>query len=271
MDAGIEYISLLALTGICAGFASGLLGVGGSFIMVPMQLWLLASYGIDPTISMRIALATSLAVIMPTAMSGALGHCKRGAIDWDAGLRLGASGALGAFAGGSLAAHLSSGTLRMAFGIVVLFGAARMFVQPKVGHFASKANWALWGIGIGFICGITGIGGGVIIVPVMVMILGIDMHRAVGTSSFAIVLISMGGVLSYILSGLGAPDLPPHSLGYVNLVQWAFIAGTSVPSAQLGVVISHKLPGVWLRRVLVVLMLYTGLKMMGILGGGLPI
>jgi len=106
MDAGIEYISLLALTGICAGFASGLLGVGGSFIMVPMQLWLLASYGIDPTISMRIALATSLAVIMPTAMSGALGHCKRGAIDWDAGLRLGASGALGAFAGGSLAAHL---------------------------------------------------------------------------------------------------------------------------------------------------------------------
>jgi hypothetical protein len=77
------------------------------------------------------------------------------------------------------------------------------------------------------------------------------------------VLISFGGILSYILNGLGAEGLPPYSIGYVNLLHLALLAGTSMPSAQLGVLTAHKLPGVWLRRAFVVLMIYISLKMIG--------
>ncbi|NLI33635.1 MAG: sulfite exporter TauE/SafE family protein, partial [Deltaproteobacteria bacterium] len=65
----LQVIALL-LTGMGVGFASGLLGVGGCFIMVPVQFWALKSIGVDPTIAIRIAFGTNLLVVLPTALSG---------------------------------------------------------------------------------------------------------------------------------------------------------------------------------------------------------
>lgn len=83
---GIEliYIIALVLTGIVVGFAGGLLGVGGCFIMIPVQYWVLTSMGVDPGTSILIAFGTNLAVVLPTAMSGAYGHNKKGAVAWNA-------------------------------------------------------------------------------------------------------------------------------------------------------------------------------------------
>ena len=73
MELMAPQIIALLLTGIAVGFASGLLGVGGCFIMVPVQYWALTSIGVDPTIAIRIAFGTNLLVVLPTALSG--GHC----------------------------------------------------------------------------------------------------------------------------------------------------------------------------------------------------
>jgi len=100
-------------------------------------------------------------------------------------------------------------------------------------------------------------------VPVMVTILKFRMHSAVGTST-AMIFTSIGGVVSYILDGLGVSDLPPYSIGYVNLLQWVLLAGTSVPMAQVGVRVAHKLPARQLRYVFIAVMVYMALKMIGV-------
>lgn len=72
----IEYFIGLILIGICAGFASGLLGVGGGFLIVPLQYFLLKYIGVEPNLAMLISLGTSLAIIIPTSLSGAYRHTR---------------------------------------------------------------------------------------------------------------------------------------------------------------------------------------------------
>ncbi len=263
---------VLLTTGIIVGFASGLLGIGGGFIMVPVQIWALTSQGVEPTIATRIALGTSLAVVLPTALSGCRGHSCQGAVLWRPGILLGISGLLGALLGGSIAAHAPGYLLQRLFGFVVLAGALRMLLFARIlstrSNFdkgESMAKGVLLGFVAGTISGLTGIGGGVILVPAMIVAMNFGVRQAVGTSSIAIAIISIGGILSYIVNGLGVNGLPPYSLGYIDLLQWAMLAGTSIPMAQVGVRFSHQLPAKQLTYVFIGLMLYIGLKMLGAL------
>ena len=102
--------------------------------------------------------------------------------------------------------------------------------------------------------------GGIVLVHIMVIILGFRMIDAVGTSTLIIIFTSIGGIIAYILNGLYVPDLPPYSLGYINLLQFALLAVASVPISQLGVLAAHKMPEKQLRYIFVVLLLYMVLK-----------
>ena len=77
---------------------------------------------------------------------------------------------------------------------------------------------------------------------------------------------SIGGILSYTVNGLHVSGLPPYSVGYVNFLQWILLAGTSVPMAQVGVRVAHKLPAKQLKYVFIAVMIYMGLKMIGVFG-----
>jgi len=273
MEFHLTYVLVLLFTGAAVGFASGLLGVGGGFIMVPIQLWTLTSMGVDPDIAIRTSFGTSLAVVLPTATSGCYGHSCMGTVLWRPGIALGISGVAGALAGGFIVAHVPAGPLKVTFGLVVLAGAVRLLLADRV-RSISKGNeskpmksdiyYLLWGFPIGLISGVSGIGGGVIIIPLMVVVMGFNMYQAVGTSSLAIAFNSIGGVISYVFNGMGITGLPAYSVGYINLLQLILLAGTSVPMAQLGVRVCHRVPGATLRKAFVLLMFYTGLKMIGI-------
>lgn len=262
----------LVIAGVAAGFASGMLGVGGCFIMVPVQLWVLTASGIEPTMATRIAFGTALAVALPTAINAALGHHRRGAVVPRAALLLGLAGLVGAFLGGAVTAKAPGDLLRIAFGLVVIAAALRMATAPDLTAGGGEGDGAiprsdgcylLLGLPLGFISGLVGIGGGLIMVPVLSMAMGFGIHRAVGTSSAAIILTSSGGVLSYLYHGLAVPDLPPFSLGYVNLLMAALLAGASIPMAWAGVRAAHRLPADRLRTVFSLVMIYIGLEMMG--------
>ncbi|MCK5181687.1 MAG: TSUP family transporter, partial [Dehalococcoidia bacterium] len=85
-----------------------------------------------------------------------------------------------------------------------------------------------------------------------------------GTSVAAIILTSIGGIVGYIVNGLGVSDLLPYSLGYINLPIWLCLAATSIPMAQLGARAAHALPAKPLRYILIAFMVYAGLDMIGV-------
>ncbi len=264
---------VLLATGIVVGFACGLLGVGGGFIMVPVQIWVLTSMGVDPTLATRMAFGTSLAVVLPTAISGCQAHSCRGVVLWRPGICMGLSGLAGAILGGTIASHAPGDLLRIVFGLVVLVGALRMLLAEKIKPHGERSEpgvrrklfeYILWGFAVGVVSGLSGIGGGVVLVPVMVMAMGFSMLQAVGTSSVAIALNSVGGILSYAVNGWGVPGLPPYSIGYINIMQFVLLAGTSVLAARLGVRFAHVLPGEQLRKIFIALMIIIGLDMLGV-------
>ncbi len=272
----IAHIIILLATGIVAGFGSGFLGIGGAIIMTPVQYIVFTEMGIPAEIAIKLAFGTSLLVVLPTAASGAWRHYRMGAVWWKAAIVMGGCSLVCAFGGATLAAHLPGEGLRIAFGAIILASAISMLTArlPQVEE-KPRDNpwlWAAWAIPVGFISGVFGIGGAILMVPAMVLGLKFRMHTAIATSLAAMIFTSAGGVIGYIVNGLGTPGLPPYSIGYINLPAGFLLAVTGVGMAQLGTVIAHKLPAKQLGYFFAALMLYVGLKMLGVFDWlGLPI
>ena len=264
----VVHVIILLGTGIAAGFASGLLGIGGGFIMAPVQYIVFTDMGLSIDMAIRLAFGTNLLVILPTALSGIWRHNKQGAVQWKAAVIMGISGTATAFGGATLATHLPGEALKITFGVVALLGGIRMLTArpPKVELEPRDNLWLFvaWSVPIGLLTGILGIGGGIMAVPVMVMALKFRMHTAVATSLAIMLFTSIGGIIGYIVNGIGVPDLPPYSIGYVNLPSWLLLAVSSIGMAQVGAITAHRLPAGKLRYIFVILMFYLGFRMLGV-------
>jgi uncharacterized membrane protein YfcA len=264
----VAHIIILLVTGIVAGFAGGLLGLGGAFIMTPVQYIIFTDMGIPPDIAIKLAFGTSLLVVLPLAASGAWRHSTKGTVWWKAAVVIGGCGLVCAFGGATLTTHLPGAGLKIAFGTIILLSAIRMLTaRPPQIEEEPRDNpwlWAAWAIPIGLVTGILGIGGGILIIPVMVLALRFKMHNAIATSLAIMIFTSTGGIIGYIINGLGVPNLPDYSIGYVNLPSWFLLAVTSVGMAQVGATTAHKLPAKQLEYIFIVVMFYMGLKMLGV-------
>jgi uncharacterized membrane protein YfcA len=239
--------------------------------MVPVSYWIIQAMGVSPDIAIRIAFGTSLLVILPTSVSGTWRHNKKKAIRWKTALILGSCALVGAVVGATLAARLPENTLKVGFGGLVLAVALWMGLglMPKLRRETEEPREIFWlvavcGFPIGMVTGLTGLGGGALIVPMLVLALYFPMHIAIGTSVASIIFASLGGIVGYIVNGLEVPGLLPYSLGYVNLPIWLCLAATSIPLAQLGARAAHALPAKPLRYIFIAFMVYTGLRMIGV-------
>jgi len=264
----IVHIVILLATGVGVGFASGLLGLGGGFIMTPIQYVVFVDMGMSTDVAMKMAFGTSLLVILPTVTSGAWRHHKKGAVWWKAAIIMGSCGVVAAFGGATLATFLPGEMLKIVFGAVVLASGVRMLIsKPSESEQEPKDNpwlWIAWAIPIGIVTGLTGLGGGVVAVPVMVLALKFKMHNAIATSLAMIIFNSIGGVIGYIVNGIGVSGRPDYSIGYVNLFVWILLAATSIGMAQVGAMAAHRLPARQLRWIFITVMFYMGLRMLGV-------
>jgi uncharacterized membrane protein YfcA len=265
------HILILLAAGAATGFASGLLGIGGGSIMIPVSYWLITAMGISQDLAVKIAFGTSLLVILPTAISGSWRHNKQKAVRWKVALVLGSCALAGALVGATLAAHIPGEILKKGFGGLVLAIALWMgsgvTPKPRREDAEPRENLRLaaaCGFPIGMVTGLTGLGGGVLIVPVLVLALNFPIHLAVGTSVASIILASLGGIAGYIVNGLGVSGLLPYSIGYINLPIWLCLAATSIPLAQLGARTAHTLPAKPLRYIFIAFVVYAGLEMIGV-------
>ncbi len=263
-------IFILLITGLAIGFTSGLLGIGGGIIMTPVQYWLYTAHGISSDIAIKLAFATSLAVILPTAASGVWQHHKRGCINWKAAAFMGIFTAAGSFLGAFLATNISGSILKIAFGVLTLLVAVRMLTVKihDVDRPVRQNHWLWFSLAfpLGIITGMLGIGGGILVIPVLVLILRFRMHNAVGTSLAMMIFTSTGGIIGYIVNGLNIVELPPNTIGYIYWPAWLALGATSIILAQLGAIAAHKLHGSYLNYLLVVLLFYISLDMLGVIG-----
>jgi len=238
--------------------------------MIPVSYWLIQSMGVSQDLAIKIAFGTSLLVILPTAISGSWRHNKEKAVRWKTALVLGSCALVGAIVGATLAAQLPGEMLAKGFGgfvlAIALWMGLGMLPRFKKEGTEPKENLGLvaaCGFPIGIVTGLTGLGGGVLIVSVLVLGLNFPMHVAVGTSVASIILASLGGIVGYTVNGLGVSGLLPHSVGYISLPIWLCLSATSIPVAQLGARVAHALPARPLRYIFIAFLIYAGLEMIG--------
>ncbi len=264
----LSHIIILVATGTAAGFAGGLLGLGGAFIMTPVQYMVYTNMGLPADLAIKTAFGTSLLVVLPTAISGAWRHHREKSVLWRAAAIMGASSLVVAFGGATLATHLSGTVLKLAFGIIIILVGVRMLTtrEPKykIEAVSRRWLWVAWAIPIGLFSGIFGIGGGVLMIPVLVLALRFEIHYAIGTSLAVMIFTSIGGVLGYIINGIGVADRLPYSLGYVNLSSWLLLALPAAVMAQIGAITAHKLPRRPLMYIFIIILFYMGLEMTGV-------
>jgi uncharacterized membrane protein YfcA len=269
MDIFLQTVLVLGLTGTLAGLGAGILGVGGGFVMVPVQYWVLTDLlGTEATLATRVAFATSLAVILPTAIATASGHTKKGAVAWDSVKHMCVPGFLAAIAGAYVATSVDGDWLRYIFGALLLGAAVKMALKPSYSA-DDERDTAVWlfifaGALFGFLSGLLGVGGGYLIVLFLTLVSGYQIHRAVGTSTAFLIFASAGGVLAYVIFGWGVTGIPGPSLGYVDLHQWVILVVTSIPASFVGVSLSHSISARHLEWLFVGLLLLSALKMFGV-------
>jgi uncharacterized membrane protein YfcA len=261
-------IIILLATGIAAGFTGGLIGLGGAFIMTPLQFIVYTRMGLSEDVAIMTAFGTSLLVILTTAFSGAWRHHKKKAVNWRVAIIMGSSGLIFGYVGSVLAAQIPGAVLKIIFGSIGILACIRMLVATRE-HTDKEPVTNPWvlvacAVPVGLFSGLLGVGGGIIMIPVLVLVLRFKMHNAVANSLATMIFSSIGGIIGYIVNGIGVPDRLPYSLGYVNLPSWLLLAVPSAIMAQVGAVVAHKIPRKPLTIIFTVLMLYIGLRMIGV-------
>jgi hypothetical protein len=271
------YIWLL-LAGAGVGFVNGMFGVGGCFLMVPTMFYLFKGLGVPVDTAMKISLCTNMAVVVPTALSGVLRHARIKKFSWPHYWNFAIPVGIGSLVGSAIAVFVPGAMLKILFGVLCLVGAWRfMTAKPRlVDEMPPVERRRFWptGIGGGFIAHFLGIGGGLVYVPGLNTILGVPIHQTVAISQATMVIGSSVGALTFFILSLfrSLTDLPPLSFGYFNLVAWLALVVTSIPLAQIGAVVAHKLSEKRLKFLLAILYIYVGLKLIGVFTWlGLPL
>ena len=255
----------LVATGAVAGVLAGLLGVGGGIVIVPVLFWLFEALGVPDAAAMHVAVATSLATIIPTSISSARSHHRRGAID-PALLKSWAPVIfIGALIGGLLSKVIDSEGLTAIFGTIALLVSINMAMPGKIvlADDLPKGPVAR-GLVPGFIgvfSALMGIGGGTLSVPTLTAF-SFPVHRAVGTAAAFGLVIAVPAVAGFIWAGLGVGLRPPYSLGYVSVPAAVLIFSASVFTAPIGSRIAHSLDPARLKLAFAAFLFLSSLKML---------
>lgn len=250
-------------TGVFSGTIAGLLGVGGGMILVPVIVWILASQGLAEDYSIKIALASSLAIIIPTSLSSALAHYRSGALRMDIVKQMLVGIIVGTVLGGLLVDRLPEHWLRIIFAAGCWIIAAKMLFggNPKPSR-GLPNTFILNFVGgiIGSLSALLGIGGGSLTVPFL-HYCNINMRSAVATSSACGLPIALSGALTLAVSGMHIDELPAYSLGYVYLPAFVAISITAIIFAPLGAKLAHRLPVATLKKIVAIFLVVAGSKM----------
>lgn len=239
---GVAIVFAGALTGVFAG----LLGIGGAAISVPVMYEAFRIIGVPDEVRMQLCVGTALALIVPTSIRSYFAHRAKGAVDQTVLRTWAVPIVLGVVAGAVIAYFASAGFFKLLFVVLSLLMAAKLLFGRENWRLAAtlpgRLAMSVAGFGIGLISALMGIGGGAY-ATMFLTLYGRNIHQAVATSAGVGVLISVPGVIGYMIAGWPQQGLmPPLSLGYVSLLTAALFAPTSVLGAPYGARLAHSWP-----------------------------
>lgn len=256
------FLSCLAL-GTVVGFLAGLFGIGGGLIIVPSLVYLLPMAGVTSENLMSVALGTSFSTIVITAFSSAQRHHKLGNVDWHVSKIFIPSIMISVFLAGLVISGLDAQLMSKLFAIMVVYLAGRMIFSlkraPTIKPLTTQSMLIAGGI-IGALSSVAGIGGGAFIVPYLNS-RGLEMKRAIGTSSFCGAFLGLSGTVSFITSGWNVTSMPDYSLGYIYLPALFGITLTSYFTSKLGANAANVLPVATLKRAFAVMLVVIAMNM----------
>jgi uncharacterized membrane protein YfcA len=237
---------LIVAAGALTGIFSGLFGIGGGAVIVPVLYEVFRVLNVPEDVRMQLCIGTSLAIIVPTTFRSYIAHKKRGAVIPQV-VRLWTVPAIMGVVIGSVAASYAPGTVfKAAFVIFASFISIRMFAGGDRWSLGSELPGGLlmrfYGFVTGLFSSLVGVSGGAISNAVLTFY-GQSMQRAVATSAGVGVPITIAGTIGYMLAGWPhLAQLPPLSVGFVSLFGLAFMAPVSSFTASYGVRLAHWLP-----------------------------
>jgi uncharacterized membrane protein YfcA len=241
---------IYALLGAVAiGLVLGLLGSGGSILTVPVLVYLAGQ-------TEKVAIAESLAIVGAIAFVGAASYARKGLVDWRSVLGFGVPGIVGTFLGAVLAARVPGAVQLVLFGVVMLAAAGAM-LKGRAGLAASASPRPAWmvaalGAAVGVMTGLVGVGGGFLIVPALVLLVGLHMRLAVGTSLSIIVLNCITGFLKYL-------DVLAEAGSGIDVRLVATFSVIGIVGSLVGTRLSQRVPQAHLRRGFAVFLVAMGL------------
>lgn len=262
---------ILLGVGVAAGILSGLFGVGGGIVIVPSLIAVYGYVGFNSPYTVHIAVATSLFTIIFTSISSAYKHSKNKNVLWAAAIVIGFASLITVFLFSKIALILPGDVLKKIFSFVIIIIGIKMLFEKKnksavdendEGNFRVNLLYCIpIGVLTGIIAALTGLGGGILVIPLMHYALKTPIRKSIGTSAAAIFITSVSGVISYVVNV--PPDLRTmsYSMGTVDVLSALPIVLMSIPFAQVGVWINKKTHHSLLTRLFGVFILLVSIRM----------
>jgi uncharacterized membrane protein YfcA len=255
-------ITLGTVAGTGAGLLAGLLGIGGGIVVVPVIFYGLVAADMPADQAAHVAVATSLAAILPAALVSLAAHWRSGNADLDFLRGWGPGIAVGVVAAQLAAPHLRGSLMTGAFALLCLVFAARFAFpgrfRPLTAGLPGGAMRNIAGAGIGLCSGLAGVGGG-ILTNIVMSLSGLSMHKSIGRAAAVGVVVSIPAT---VIAALGPGPHGPTQLGSIDLAMWACIAPSQAAAAWFGARLARHLTSLGLSRVLGAVLFVTGVAML---------
>ena len=251
----LAFAAVLFMLGAIGAFVSGLVGVGGAIVMIPLLLYVPPLLGVG-ALDLKSVAAITMVQVFVAAVSGMIAHGRHRAVNKRLALVGGAAMAVGSLAGAVTSKYVPERSLLIVFAVMVTAAFALMLMPEPPPDVTAPAevkeyNAVLTAVtagGVGIGAGLVGAGGAFLLVPLLLVVVGVPIRVTIGSSLAITALAATAGAIGKAVTG--QIPVPPALV----------VAASALPGAQLGAAASRRLSGGALKRALLVVIVLTGLK-----------
>ena len=239
----VFFLLIMSVTAIVAGFFAGFFGIGGGIITVPCLFYIFGAVGIDKSFIMHLAVGTSFAIIVPTAIMSVFTHHKHQAVDFSVVRTYGVFVVIGVIIGTFFAASMHTKSLVLFFSVVMYLLALNLIFLKDNKNIKIKFNLiqrTALGLIVGFVSSLMGIGGAVMNVPILKFV-GYTINKAIGSAASIGFLISVFGCIGFLSSGTLLKTNLPLSVGFINIPAFLIFIPITTMMAKVGATAVHKM------------------------------